>query len=136
MKCSIKRVKALAALALLLSVIFSLCACLPALPEGFSEEEVKAQAESVVQLLSDKDYQGVAAMFGDEMAAALDAKGLEEALGATLDKLGGYSGIKSEAVFGQDGYAVCVIVAEYEFGAAAYTISLDTDGRVCGLYMK
>jgi hypothetical protein len=33
-------------------------------------------------------------------------------------------------------YAVAVLVCKYENGSATYTISIDADGLVCGLYMK
>ena len=111
------------------------------LPEGFSEEEVNAAADKVVTLISDKDFDKAVELFSAEMASKLDAAALESAIGSTIDKLGAFEKVTSRAVSGQssdDGkkYAVAVLVCKYENGTAAYTVSIDEDGRVAGLYMK
>lgn len=131
-------------LAMLLTVSFCLAlgACSgTALPEGFVEEDVLASAENVITLISSKNYEAAAATFSEEMAKALDAKGLEDALGEQFGKLGEFKEYKSEAVIGKSDktigdYAVAVIVCSYENSTATYTISVDTDANICGLYMK
>lgn len=111
------------------------------LPEGFSEEEVINQAEYVVSLLSAKDYEGVAALFAPVMAEGLDAEGLENAVGEQIDKLGGFVRVSSSNIGGGNDktigdYGVVVLVCDYENGKATYTISIDSNNQVCGLYMK
>jgi len=111
------------------------------LPEGFVKEDVQREAEDVVTLLSAGEYDTVEALFSSDMKAALDAAALEKALGPQLEKLGAFDSVTSEAVAGgkndQVGdYAVAVLVCKYENGSATYTISIDADGLVCGLYMK
>ncbi len=112
-----------------------------ALPEGFNEEDVLAQAENVVGLLSARDYTGVAELFSPEMAAELDAAALELALDDSLGSLGSFESFGTEVVAGGSSesigdFAVAVLRCKYENGKAIYTISIDRDGNLCGLYMK
>lgn len=75
------------------------------------------------------------------MKEALDADGLEDALGTQLDSLGAFKEFKTEATQGGSDseigdYAIAVLICEYEEGSATYTISIDSAGNICGLYMK
>ena len=111
------------------------------LPEGFSEEKVINQAEYVVSLLSAKDYEGVAALFAPVMEEGLNAEGLETAIGAQIDKLGAFVSVSSSRVAGGNDktvgdYGIVVLSCDYENGKATYTISIDSNYQVCGLYMK
>lgn len=121
---------------------FLLGACAgTALPDGFTEADVLASAENVITLLSCGEYEAVADTFSTQMAQALDAEGLEAAIGSRLDALGGFGAFKSRATTGKSDavigdFAVAVIVCSYENGTATYTISIDENGNVCGLYMK
>lgn len=128
------------------SLILSFCLILgacsgSALPEGFVKDEVIAKAENVITLLSEKNYEAVVETFSAEMAKTLDAKGIENALESHLESLGEFKAFKSEAVTGKNdkssgSFVIAVIVCSYESGTATYTISIDKDGNVCGLYMK
>jgi outer membrane murein-binding lipoprotein Lpp len=111
------------------------------LPDGFVKEDVLKEAESAVQLLSAGDYDGVEKLFSDAMKSALDADALQKALGPQLQKLGKFDSVTSSAAAGgknsQIGeFATAVLVCKYENGSATYTISIDADGKICGLYMK
>lgn len=129
---------------LALSIVFMtlMTACgMDKLPEGFDEKEVNAAADMVVERLSDKNYNGVVELFSEEMASQLGADAIEEAVGKTIDDLGAFEKITSRAVSGQTldngkKYAVVVLVCKYENGNATYTISIDEDGKIAGLYMK
>ena len=126
----------------LLITVCLLTACTAlALPEGFEEEAVSDRAEYVVEQLSVQDYEGVAAIFSPEMSAVLDAAGLETALGSTIEALGTYEGVTSTSMMGGSSesagaYAVAILVCKYQNGQAIYTISIDQNNMVCGLYMK
>ena len=111
------------------------------LPEGFVKEDVVKEAEDAVKLLSDGDYDSMEKRFSSDMKTALDADALEKALSPQLEKLGAFDSVTSTAVTGgkndQVGdYAVAVLVCRYENGSATYTVSIDADGFICGLYMK
>lgn len=118
------------------------CACsLNALPEGFEEKSVLAKAQSVVHLLINEDYESVAGTFSAQMSARLDARALKNALGDSVKRLGAFKEYISMAATGSSDaeigdFAVAVLVCAYEGGTATYTISIDSDGKVCGLYMK
>jgi hypothetical protein len=123
-----------------ITAILSGCSA-PALPEGLDEEAIYARAEQVVANISKGDYEGTAAMFSPEMAAALDAAGLEKAIGGMVTKLGSFEKITAKSAAGKNDatigdYAVVIIAAKYENGRATYTISIDKEGQIIGLYMK
>ena len=110
------------------------------LPEGFDGEEVLKSARSVVAQLSEKNYTGVAEQFSSVMEG-LDEKTLSETIDQKLDALGTFVSVTSEDLTGGSSEtigecATAVLVCEYENGTATYTISIDKDGRICGLYAK
>ena len=125
--------------ALLMS--FTLVSCgQKSLPEGFDGEEVLKSARSVVAQLSEKNYTGVAEQFSSVMEG-LDEKTLSETMDQKLDALGTFVSVTSEDLTGGSSetigeFATAVLVCEYENGTATYTISIDKDGRICGLYAK
>lgn len=128
-------------LSLILTLAVLIGACTPkTVPEGFDKAQVVARAKEVISLLSAKDYQGVTALFHPVMAK-FDAKALEAAVGAQLDGLGALQS-QGEAVLsaGKEesigAFAIVVIPCEYAKGRATYTISVDGEGRICGLYMR
>ena len=137
-----RKMRICAAAICLLLILTALCSCgLPALPEGFDRDEVIETARTVVTYIAFSEYDMVADMFSPEMAAALDGQGLRDALSAPLEKIGAYEKVVSETVFGQSSetigdYAVVVLVAKHTDGQATYTVSIDSEGRICGLYMK
>lgn len=118
-----------------------LCACENTpLPEGFDQDEVLAQAEQVVDLMEARDYERVSAMFSEELLAELDAEALEAAADEFMVSLGDFVKVATRQVMGQKDdilgdYAVVIIVCEYANDSASYTVSIDSDGKVCGLYV-
>lgn len=126
----------------LLTVIFTMSACLGGgLPEGFDADKVKEQAENTVQLLSDGRYDAVVEMFSPQLKGDLSADALESALGGQLETLGAYTGVKSMSMGGSETegigeYVVVVMACNYENGSAIFTISVDSNYQLCGLYMK
>ncbi len=119
-----------------------LCGCKRgSVPEGFDESEVQQKAEEIVSLMSEQDFEGVASQFSDEMAAKLSADDMEENVGEQIAALGAFKKISSSAFAGGsletgDNFATAVMVCKYENGKAIYTISIDLDGKICGLYVS
>lgn len=116
--------------------------CAPkGVPEGFDEAVVISQAKEVVTLMSSRDYEAVAARFSEEMKAALPGTSLASAVDPTITKLGAFKDYKSVAAGSGENaaigkFAVVVIKAGYENGDATWTISIDKDGKLTGLYLK
>lgn len=111
------------------------------LPEGFVEEELVGQAQNVVALMSAGDYEGTAAMFSPAMAEQLDAAALESAVGEKLNELGEFDSFTSTSISGGSDkkigdFGVVVLVCKYQNGNAKYTISIDENDQICGLYLK
>ncbi len=138
-----KPMKKTVALILCAAVVICLvCSCgARPLPGGFDEAEVKAKAEQIARLLSNGDFEAVAAEFSPIMAERLDAKALEDALGPVLKERGALDKVTSAAVTGMNDetigdYAAAVLVCRHQNGKTTYTVSIDSEGRICGLYVK
>lgn len=130
-------------IAVLLTGILMLCAagCYAGsgVPEGFDEAEVIATAKSAVKLLSNGNYEELAAMFSDVME--LDAAGIEAALDEQMKQLGSLTDTQvSNTYCGGDEkigvFAVTLLTCTHQNGRAQYTISVDSAGMICGLFVK
>ena len=124
-----------------LLISFALVSCgQKSLPDGFDGDEVLKSARGVVEQLSKKDYTGVVEQFSSVMEG-LDEKTLSETMEQKLDDLGEFVSVSSEDLTGGSSektgdFATAVLVCEYQYGSATYTISFDKDGWICGLYVK
>jgi hypothetical protein len=107
-----------------------------ALPEGMSEDQVRTVSEQIVSLLDSDDYSSVEALYDDTMKTALPQGQLKTALSSELDRLGSFQSFDQESFYGKQGYAVAVLTCSYDSGKAVFTISLDPDYSLAGLYMK
>ena len=124
-----------------LLISFALVSCgQKSLPDGFDGDEVLKSARGVVEQISKKDYTGVVEQFSSVMEG-LDEKTLSETMEQKLDDLGEFVSVSSEDLTGGSSektgdFATAVLVCEYQYGSATYTISFDKDGWICGLYVK
>ena len=127
---------------LLLGLVFFLGACAPkGLPEGFDEANVTSIAKEVIVQMSDGDFEAVVDQFAPDMKKALDAKALEDSVGGILLDLGGFKGYKKVSTTSSKNeeigeFAVAIITSTYENGNATYTISVDKNNQIVGLYLK
>lgn len=134
--------KKIGIIAALLAVCLLLGACAPKLSEKFSADELTRQAEADIALINTRDFDAVVARVREDLRANLTAASLEEAWGAALDSLGAYAGVKSAGTTGTtdkqtgEAYGVTVTVAEYENGAATFTLTYNEALELVGLYMK
>jgi len=126
-----------------LALTWLLAACGGAqLADIYDQDEVTARAEDVVSLINDRDYEAVTALVREDLRDQLTADTLRDAWDATLDKSGAFQEYKSETVIGQkskstgEDYAVAVLVGQYENGARTFTISMDQNLDLVGIYMK
>lgn len=108
--------------------------------EHFNEEEAKAQVERIIDLLDADDYDGLREISIEEMGT----DGIEEQIRATKALFGNDWGARQSfgkmylgeiTQMGQTVLAIQVNVG-YENANVTYTITLDEELRLCGLYMK
>ena len=123
--------------------IFALSACGGyKLAEGFDEKQVTQRAEAAVALANGGDYDALVSSFRTDLQKQLTADQFKSAWAAQLRDAGAFQSYKSTAVYGTkdkstgEDYAVAVIVAEYENAAHTFTVSVDKDLTLVGMYMK
>ena len=124
-------------------MIFTLLAGCSGAPlsDKFNEEEVKAAAENVVNLVNNGDAQSLGAISMPEMKEALNQETLGQ-IHEVLDKGGEFEKIESISVTGkkdketEDEYAVSIVKAKYGEKNFIYTISFNEAMELAGLYVK
>lgn len=124
-------------------MLLSLAACSSAkLADVYKEDDVVNKAKSVVDTINTQDYDAVVALVRSDLQAQLTADALESAWKTQLDESGAFKEYKTVVTYGQkskstdEDYAVCVLVCTYESATRTFTISLDKDLAVVGMYMK
>ena len=129
-------------LSLVLLVVFStalLAGCASKLPEGYDEDELKASAEVVINLLNQRDSVGLNEMMTEDMKAGLTAE-VQAQIFAFLDESGTMKEISSMGVSGseENGITFAVVIAKvaYENRDITYTIGFDPDMKLAGLYLQ
>ena len=112
------------------------------LPESFSEEEVKKEAEKSIALFNERDYAGLIEMGSEELKAGITEEQFAEAGNPYLDKCGEFEEI-TKTVFagGHDknsgiDYATAVMIGEYENGKIQFTVSFDEDMEMIQFLIK
>lgn len=134
---SFTRILSFVLLAILSLGILSGCAA--KLPEGFDEAEVQAAAENVIDLLNQRDAEGLTALMTEEMKVVLTAD-VQAQIFALLDWAGAFREIADLKMGGstQNGitYAVVAAKAKYANREITYTISFDQDMKLAGLCLK
>jgi len=136
-KTSLCRVLTIVLLAVL--SLGALGGCAAKLPEGFDEAEVKAAAENVIDLLNQRDANGLTALMTEEMKDVLTVD-VQAQIFALLDGAGAFQEISTLKMAGttQSGvtYAAVAVKAKYANREITYTISFDMDMKLAGLYLQ
>ena len=119
------------------------CAGSQRLSDNFDEAEVKAAAESVIEILNSGEVELlVDEQWNAVMKGAADAEMLKSEIVPIVEELGEFEGFDKEAVTGskdpdtEQEFAVAVIKAKYEKRKAQFTISFDEDMKVAGFFIK
>lgn len=130
-------------LSLALLMLLSLAACGSAgLSEEYDEAEVLARAKELVLLINTLDYEAVCGQLREDLSGAISPEELENAWDESLEKAGAFVEFKSAAASSQESkstgenYAVAVLVCKYENASLTYTIFMDVDLNIVGMYMK
>lgn len=138
-----EHIKRLIGIALVLVLGISMIGCAAnKLPSGFDEEDVGTAAEEVVGLATAGDYDSIIFFMRDDLQGAITAAQLQEGWAPIYEKAGAFqtiskttfSGVKDEAT-GEE-YAVVQVLVKHADGNLVYTISLDQDLMIVGLYLK
>jgi len=124
-------------------LVMSLSACSSAkLSDDYSEEKVIARAKEVVEVINTLDYSAMNAELRDDLEESLTAEDLEKAWGTSLSKASTFVEYKTVATAGKkskstgEDYATVVLVCKYEKSSLTYTIVMDKNMDIVGMYMK
>lgn len=110
------------------------------LPDGFDEDQVKSVANDFIDKINGGNYEECYNQFGAIMKDSMTEEKLTSTFTPILESLGEFKQIKKYSLssansLGTD-YAVCTVTCEYANGNATYTISIDKDQNIGGLYIK
>jgi|GEM_PF-680794 len=134
-----------AAAAVLLAVAFAGCSAqkFEDLPAGYDKDKVTAAAQNVAALMSAGDYATISdTLVREDLKTQLSADVLKNAAEKVMPKAGAFASLGDAAVGGykdpktQEEYAVAVIPVKYENQTVTYTLFLNADLKIVGLYLK
>ena len=138
-----KKLSAVLALALCLSMSLSGCSQAKPLPEGMDQETVGNAAKEVVSQLIAGEYQTVADAFRDDMQEeySVTAQTIADVM-ATVEDAGAYVRTEEVLVLGgqsktfEEPYAAVAVYCEHENKDIVYEMSFDLDLELIGLAAK
>lgn len=126
-------------------LIFStmLSACTSAkLADIYDEESVIDRAKGIVELINAYDFEAVNAQVRDDLQDQLTSTQLKDALEGKLVDAGAFVEYQSSGAVGQkskstgEDYATVVLVGKYENSTIVFTITMDSNLDIVGLYAK
>lgn len=126
---------------LLFSVILSGCAS-KKLAETYDENIVIKRGQEIVALINSQDFDLVNAELRDDLEDQLTVNQLKEAMGQKLIDAGSFLEYQSTSTLGQkskstgEDYATVVLVGKYENSTLIFTITMDSNLDLVGLYLK
>jgi hypothetical protein len=126
---------------LVFSITLSACTSVK-LADIYDENIVTERAKEVVEMINSQDYDKVNAEIRDDLQDRLTSKKLKDAIGALLVEAGAFIEYQSITALGQksktsgEDYATVVLVGKYEKSIVVFTISMDSNLDIVGLYVK
>jgi hypothetical protein len=126
---------------LVFSITLSACTSVK-LADIYDENVVTERAKEVVEMINSQDYDKVNAEIRDDLQDQLTARKLKDAIGAKLDEAGAFIEYPSITTLGQksktsdEEYATVVLVGKYEKSTIVFTITMDSNLDIVGLYVK
>lgn len=135
--------KLIGILFILLVFSITLSACTSGkLADIYDENIVTERAKEVVEMINSQDYEKVNAEIRDDLQDQLTSNQLKDAIGAKLVEAGAFIEYQSITTLGQksktsgEDYATVVLVGKYENSTVVFTISMDSNLDIVGLYVK
>lgn len=128
---------------LVLALVTALTACSSAeLADIYNEDDVIAEAKGTVEVINTLDYDAVNKELREDLQDQLDATTLKSSWDEKLTEAGTFKEYKSATAIGQkskstgEDYATAILTCEYENSTLMFTIVLDADLEVVGMYLK
>ncbi len=112
------------------------------LADIYDEDSVINRAKEIVELINTYDFDTVNAQLRDDLQDQLTSAQLKEALEGKLANAGAFIEYQSSTAVGQkskstgEDYATVVLVGKYENSTIVYTITMDSNLDIVGLYAK
>lgn len=116
-------------------VLVLLAACGGNAVDDATAEKYSQQAEDVIHLLNDGDYEAVFELLNDDMKAGLPVNEME-GLTPIIEESGEFEEIDKASVEEQEGIYVTVSRAKYTDKNRIFTISFNSDDEIAGLFIK
>ncbi len=109
--------------------------------EIFEKQTIKQQAEEVIVLLNEDNYNTLFAGYANEtLATEVSKQAIQSAKLAIASDWGEMKQIQNESYYeivqNDNTYAVAILEVEYEKITVTYTLSFDTDSKLAGIYLK
>jgi len=126
---------------LLFAVILTGCTSTK-LADIYDENTVIERGKGVVETINTQDFNLVNAELRDDLEDQLTASQLKDAMGQKLTDAGSFVEFQSVSALGQkskstgEDYATVVLVGKYENGTLIFTITMDSNLDLVGLYLK
>jgi len=123
------------------SVILSACTS-PKLADSYDENAVIDRAKDVVKMINSQNFDAVNAELREDLQDQLTSTQLKDAIGQKMIDAGTFVDFQTISTLGQkskstgEDYATVVLVAEYESSPIVFTISMDSNLDIVGLYVK
>lgn len=109
------------------------------LSEDFDEAVLKADAQSIVQMFCNNDYESVVDKMSDKLKAAITEEQLKEVWEPIQNTIGKFDSINKEGVVGNNDdnqeMATVVEIIKCEKGKAQFKITYNKDMKLEGLYI-
>ncbi len=126
---------------LVFSITLSACTSVK-LADIYDEKIVTERAKEVVEMINSQDYDKVNAEIRDDLQERLTSNQLKDAIEAKLVEAGAFIEYQSISTLGQksktsgEDYATVVLVGKYERSTIVFTITMDSNLDIVGLYVK
>ena len=134
--------KTIAFIICIMLIFFTLGCNSPELDDAFNEDLVKEQAELVISLINEKDYDNVVELEGEDVKEALSKEVLDKVMTPIIDKCGTFKECNKITVLGHtdknssEPIAIAVCQCKYENSSKTYTISFNKEMQIIGFYVK
>lgn len=127
----------------ILTLIISLAACASTkLADIYNEDDVISRAKKTVEVINTLAYDAMVSEMRDDLESQITSQQLKDAWGPALNEAGKFVDYTSTTAYGQksqsteEDYAVVVLICKYENANLTYTIFVDKDLNVVGMYMR
>lgn len=137
--------KTILIITVVMMLVFMLSACGASsskLADIYTEEAVISRAEEVVNVINTLDYSAINAELRADLRDRLTAESLETEWDPMLGKAGAFKEYTQTATAGQkskstgEDYATVILVCDYEESTLTFTIVMDKDLEIVGMYLK